>query len=336
MQVTVVIPAFNAQSTLPAAIESVRAQTHGQWEIIVVDGGSEDRTYHIAVEYSERDHRIFALRHGGCANAVDACNLGIRERSRNSRYVAILDPDDLLVSDALEGLVDVLEQHKKAVAAYGRFRLIDDAGKPLRTLAADRFTESRPAVNEDGFPTTLPLSSPLGFNALAVENCIKSTGQMLIRADALRRLGPFDPGAFPCDDWDMWIRLSLLGEIRLLDRIVLEYRTHGDGDGLGDIDIDAGELYLRRKLVHTLAGDELNRIALAGWRIRERRLIGRRVRSALTYALAGRRRQAAGQIVAAGRDSAAYLFHWGLWRDVDTLPRHAGRSLVDLRTVAQA
>jgi glycosyltransferase involved in cell wall biosynthesis len=336
MQVTVVIPAYNAQSTIGTAIDSVRAQTCGEWELIVVDGGSDDHTYKIACEYSEHDSRILAVQYAGCDNAVAALNLGVRERSRNSRYVLILDPDDRLVSDALEGLIEALEQDRSAVAAYGRFRIVDGAGNHLRTMAADRFTDNRVAVDEDGRTFLLPLESPLTFHALAVENCVKSTGQMLIRSEALRRLGPFDPKAFPNDDWDMWIRLSLVGEILLLDKIVLEYRTQTDGEGLANTEIDDGELYVRRKLAHLLAGDDLHAVALAGWRLRERRLVGRRFRSAMATGLAGRRSQAAIDIAQATRESFEYLYHWGLWRDIDMLPRHAGRIAMELRPATQS
>jgi glycosyltransferase involved in cell wall biosynthesis len=333
VNVTVVIPTYNAQSTIAATLDSVRAQTHTNWELILVDGGSTDNTFDIANDYSERDPRICAIEQANCANTVDACNFGIAQRSRGSKYVLVLDSDDLLVPDALSALVEVLENEKRVVAAYGRFRIVDEAGQHLRTLAADRFTDNRVAVDDDGYATVLPVSSSLTFNALVVENCVKSPGQMLIRADALRRLGPFDPEAFPCDDWDMWIRLSLIGEIRLVDKIVLEYRVSPDSAGLTDHEMEPGELYFRRKLAHLLRGDDMNYIALAGWRLRERRLIGRRLRSAMTFGLAGRRRDAAAGLLSAARDASVYFYHWANCRDLDDPPRHAGR-LEILRTAA--
>lgn len=325
MQVTIVIPTYNAEATLSATIESVRSQTYGNWEMIVVDGGSTDHTYQIAFEYSQRDNRIYALNSPGSTGAVEACNYGISERSRSSRCVLLLDADDMLVSDALEGLCGALIDNRDAVAAYGRFRIVDRQGNQLKTAAADRFTEHRLSVDEGGGTEMLPIDAPLTFNALVMQNCVKSTGQMLVRAEALRRLGPFDPSAFPVDDWDMWIRLSLLGEIQLLDRVVLDYRVRDEESILAEGVVEPGELYFRRKLVHTLAGDDRHAVALAGWRLRERRLVGRRVRAAFKSGFSGRWREAGVEFGGSMRDMAAYLYHWGFWRNMDSLPRHAGR-----------
>jgi len=335
VQVTIVIPTYNAESTISATIDSVRAQTYNNWELIVVDGGSKDHTYNIAFEYSQRDNRIYSLNSPSSASAVEACNYGISERSRSSRCVMVLDSDDMLVPEALESLCGGLIDNRDAVAAYGRFRIIDRAGQPLKTMAADRFTDNRLAVVEGGGIGLLPPDSPLTFNALVLQNCIKSTGQMLVKSDALRRLGPFDGAAFPVDDWDMWIRLSLMGEIQLVDRIVLDYRVKGEDSVLELGEIEPGELYFRRKLVHALAGNEYHSIALAGWRLREKRQISRRFRAAIKSGFS-RRKSDTGGVAACMRDWATYLYHWGIWRDADHLPRHARRSTVDTLTVARA
>lgn len=336
MQVTVVIPTYNAQSTIAATIDSVRAQTYGNWELIVVDGGSSDRTYEIAFEYSTRDERVYTLAMAGSMNSVDACNYGIGERSRSSRCVLVLDADDLLAPDALESLIGVLIDNREAVAVYGRFSLIDGAGHPLRSMAPDKFTNRRLHIAENGGVASLPPDAPLTFDALVLHNCIKSPGQMLIRSDALRKLGTFDPSAFPVDDWDMWVRLSLLGEIHMVDKVVLEYRVGSDESVMDDFEVVSGEIYFRRKLVHTLAGDDLHAVALAGWRQRERRLIGQHLRAAFKAAIAGRHKIARSEFGGYLRSSFAYLFHWGIWRAADHLPRHAGRRQVDSRTMAHA
>jgi len=326
VQVTIVIPTYNAQSTITATIDSVLAQTYNNWELIVVDGGSSDHTYSIAFEYTQRDHRIYSLNSPSSAGAVEACNYGISERSRSSRCVMVLDADDMLVPDALECLVRGLIDNREAVAVYGRFRIVDREGQPLKTIAADRFTDNRLYVDEGGGIGLLPPDLPLNFNALVLQNCIKSTGQMLVRSEALRRLGPFDAAAFPVDDWDMWIRLSLIGEIHMVDSIVLNYRVKGEDSVLDVGDIEPGELYFRRKLVHALARDEHHSIALAGWRLRERRLLSQRFRAAFKK----------GGMAACMKEWTTYLYHWGVWRDADRLPRHAGRPDVDGLTVARA
>src|SRR6266851_7698912 len=89
--VSVIIPAHNREAYLPAAIDSVLAQTFSDWELVVVDDGSEDGTATVAQAYACKDSRVRWIRHSQKRGAQAARNSGIHAGS--GRWVAFLDSD---------------------------------------------------------------------------------------------------------------------------------------------------------------------------------------------------------------------------------------------------
>jgi len=110
--VSVLIPAYNAKQHIREAIESVLAQRFGDWELIIVDDASTDRTYEIAQSYAN-GKRIRCFRNnsnlGKWAN-YNRC----AELSRGS-YLKFLDSDDLLYPHCLQQMVDVMKRHPETV-----------------------------------------------------------------------------------------------------------------------------------------------------------------------------------------------------------------------------
>src|SRR6266851_6749150 len=98
--VSVIIPAHNREAYLPAAIDSVLAQTFSDWELVVVDDGSEDGTATVAQAYACKDSRVRWIRHSQKRGAQAARNSGIHAGS--GRWVAFLDSDDRWLADSLE------------------------------------------------------------------------------------------------------------------------------------------------------------------------------------------------------------------------------------------
>lgn len=97
--ITFVVPAYNAVSTLEAAVRSLSEQTSDDWEAIIVDDGSVDGTGEMADELARGDGRIKAL-HQGNAGVSAARNAAIAAAS--GEYLAFLDVDDTVVSNFVE------------------------------------------------------------------------------------------------------------------------------------------------------------------------------------------------------------------------------------------
>ncbi len=229
--VSIVIPVYNGERFLSQAIESVLQQSSPDWELIVVDDGSTDGTYRIAEAYARQDPRIRVIQQPNSGSCGAARNRGMRECSSESTYVAFLDADDFWYPRALASLLQAMAGSEQAVATYGLPRLVDTASGPV---IPDRTTEweeaygrKRSAVSKRRF-VELPGDAPTTFSALVCWNWILSPGQVLIRRAALDAVGNFDPETFPSEDWDLWIRLSLLGDIVLLPEFTLNRRIHGE------------------------------------------------------------------------------------------------------------
>ncbi|MDE7414544.1 MAG: glycosyltransferase [Muribaculaceae bacterium] len=109
-KVTFVIPAYNVERFLPIAVKSVIAQTEENWEMIIVDDCSTDRTLAIAEDFAMRDPRIRVIRMGKqSGGAYLPRKRGIMEAS--TKYVAPLDADDCVGTDYLEQLLKGIEEN---------------------------------------------------------------------------------------------------------------------------------------------------------------------------------------------------------------------------------
>ena len=118
--VSVVMPVWNRQRYLAAAIESALAQTFDNFELILLDDGSTDRSPRIARRYAARDHRIRYVRqdNAGCYAARNHALALSR-----GRYTAIIDSDDTMTPDRLARQVAYLDEHARC-AAVGSLSLI--------------------------------------------------------------------------------------------------------------------------------------------------------------------------------------------------------------------
>lgn len=124
--VSVIIPCYNQAHFLSEAIESVLAQTHRDFEIIVVDDGSTDNTAEVAVRY--RDVRYIRQPNQGVASAR---NTGFGES--RGKYLVFLDADDRLLPAALEIGLNSLEAHPECAFVFGKCRYIAADGSLLPT-----------------------------------------------------------------------------------------------------------------------------------------------------------------------------------------------------------
>jgi glycosyltransferase involved in cell wall biosynthesis len=186
LHVGIVIPAHNAEGWIDRCLRSLLEQTHRAWSAVVVDDGSVDRTASEAAQF--HDDRIRLIRQPN-AGVSAARNRALQELS-GCGAIVFLDADDWLAPDALRRLAGAFREAPEAVAAVG------------------------PAVfvHPDGSVTCLR-RPPHGdiLQRLLRGNVFANGGHLLIRRDAVRRAGPFDPALRFGEDWEYWIRLALLG-----------------------------------------------------------------------------------------------------------------------------
>ncbi len=198
--VSVVIPAYNAQSTLAETVRSLLAQSLTDWQAIIVDDGSTDSTTSIASDFAWRDERITYLRQPNQGLAA-ARNTGLD--AATGRYVHVLDADDWLVPLGLERLVQAAEWSGRG-AACGSWTLHAGDGRPLGV-------------------TMLPPDQVVGLDHLLRGN-VMAPHSHVVRRDLIGDLR-FDTSMPVVEDYQMWTTLASNGVMwSAVDEVVAEYR----------------------------------------------------------------------------------------------------------------
>lgn len=202
-KVTVVIPTYNREGFIGAAIGSVLAQTFADFELIVVDDGSTDGT--AAVVAAIRDPRIRYTRqeHRGISAAM---NHGLR--AARGAYIARLDSDDVWLPELLETEVAVLDARPEVGAAYARGRGVDEGGRP--TLDVWGMAERFPG---DSFRSMLYGDFTCNITVVARRECFE-------------RAGWFDETMVTNEDWDLWLRVARHYRFAYTDRVLAHFRRH--------------------------------------------------------------------------------------------------------------
>ena len=129
--VSVITPAYRAERFIETTIESVRAQTFPDWEMLVVDDASTDGTTALVARLAERDPRVRLYRKPAQSGASASRNLAIA--AARGRWLAFLDSDDLWLPDKLERQLAFAERCGGAFL-YGGFRRISEDGGRIGRL----------------------------------------------------------------------------------------------------------------------------------------------------------------------------------------------------------
>ncbi|TIW82022.1 MAG: glycosyltransferase family 2 protein, partial [Mesorhizobium sp.] len=186
--VSIVVAAHNAEVTLARALDCLLSQKIENWEAIIVDDASTDRTPAIAARYAEHDSRFRALR--SCANsAAGARNSGIATARGN--WLMFLDADDWVDASFLSKMLAALETAPDAVAGYcGSQRVMPDG-----------------ELTASNIPTEVAIQP---FETFA-RRCAIPTNALLVDRQTIVELGGFDVSLRTCENWDLWQRVARLG-----------------------------------------------------------------------------------------------------------------------------
>ena len=209
MSVSLIIATFNHARFLPVAIDSALAQTLGGVEVIVVDDGSTDDTPAVLSRYAQRV-RVIRQANRGLAAARNA-GLAVARGT----YVSFLDADDVAMPTKLAEQAALLEASPTVGWTYCDV-LIETVATGHAMRASERFGYGGRTV--DGWL----------FAELIHGNFIPAIAP-LIRRTALDSAGGFDARLTALEDWDLWLRLSLVAEARYSPAVLVRYRVHPGG-----------------------------------------------------------------------------------------------------------
>lgn len=204
-RVSFVVPVYNAARYLREAIQSIRAQTFGDFELIAVDDGSQDSSKEILDHFARLDPRMIVISRPN-TGIVGALNDGLA-RARGE-FIARMDGDDIALPGRLAAQVDYLERHPDCVALGTNVQIIDS-----RSAVVDRHDALQ------------------GHDQIVAE-LLQGNGGAIIhpsvvfRASALSESGRYDPAFCKVEDLDLYLRLARKGRLANLPILGLQYRHH--------------------------------------------------------------------------------------------------------------
>jgi glycosyltransferase involved in cell wall biosynthesis len=210
--VTVVVPARDAARTIDETLRSVRAQTHRDLEVLVVDDGSSDDTPDIAALHAREDGRIRLISQSSCGVAA-ARNRGITEA--RGGIIAPIDADDLWRSDKIARHAEVFRARGPRVAlVYDWYATIDEQSNVL-------WTSERSSVEGD------VLRRMCGGNLLGNGSCAT------MRRSAVLEAGGYDPSlrarnAQGCEDWKLHLLIAERYDFGHVPEVLTGYRLLQD------------------------------------------------------------------------------------------------------------
>lgn len=201
--IDVLVTVYNGERFIAQTLDSVLSQTFTDWRLIVVDDLSTDSTAEIVRGYAQRDSRIMLVagEHKGIAAAA---NVGLGYVT--APLVARLDGDDIAMPQRLQVQHDYLQEHPDVLAVGSDVMLIDENNKPLRRRKAPTGWEN---IRE----------------TLKTRNCMCHPSAT-IRTEALRRIGGYRDKFRNSLDYDLWLRISEIGQIENIPQDLLLYRRH--------------------------------------------------------------------------------------------------------------
>lgn len=202
--VSVLMTAYNREKYIGAAIESVLASTYVNYELIIVDDCSKDRTVEIVRSYAEKDNRIKLFIND--QNLGQFANRNLAAKYANGKYLKYLDSDDYIYPTGLEVLVSMMEQFPEA--GYGLCSLSQDDARIYPFILNSKEAYERHFCNNIPLFHKAPLSS-------------------IILKDAFFEIGGFtNPNGE--GDYEMWLSLSVRKKVVLMPDGVVWYRVHDE------------------------------------------------------------------------------------------------------------
>jgi len=204
---SVVMPAYNAERFIGAAIDSVLNQTVSDLELIIVEDGSSDRTWQIIQGYAGRDERITAIRNATNMGIARSLNRGVAEA--RALRIGRLDADDIAVPDRFEKQLSAMAAHPEIVVVGSNALHFNENGKILGLSMAG--------------PTSI---QDFRDRRAAGDITMVLDGTSMFRRDIFELAGPYDPDMDAAPEVDLFSRMAAFGAIVALEEPLIRYRLY--------------------------------------------------------------------------------------------------------------
>lgn len=214
--ISIIMPVYNRERHLPAAVESLRAQTLSNWELVVIDDGSTDGTPDLLHEYAKKDSRIRPFHHPA---ATIAENRNYALNRTGGEFIGILDSDDIALPNRFAHQIAFLNGSPKLDGVGSGLEFIDANGVPAPVEKyKQRLTQ----------PDELRRRQREGWSCFVHSS-------MLFRRKVMDAVGGYRPIFKLAEDDDLFLRLLDRFNLANLPETLIQYRWHS-GNTTGSLD----------------------------------------------------------------------------------------------------
>lgn len=228
--VSVVIPTYNRAYLLRKSITSVLNQTYADFEVIIVDDGSTDKSEELIKSFE--DNRIRYIKHDKNKGVSQALNTGIR--SSRGKYISFLGSDDAWLPQKLEKELEIFQKSDSHVGVvYSGLWQIKNNKK--KYVPSSRINKKEGNIHEE----------------ILLGNFVN--GLSLIREECFEKVGLFDVNLLGLVDWDLYIRISKFYEFRFVDEPLIIAPLSDDS-----ISINSAKIVNAYQLILEKHRDEFN------------------------------------------------------------------------------
>jgi glycosyltransferase involved in cell wall biosynthesis len=227
--VTVLMPVYNAEKYLKESIDSILNQTFKDFEFLIIDDGSEDKSVEIIKPYLNEQVRL--IQHKNNKGLVRTLNEGLE--LANGKYIARMDADDIALPKRLELQAEYLERNPGCDFIASTISIINEEGKKIGFWPEDRRIIS---------------NSKIKFFSLYT-NCVAHP--TIMGKKTIFRKYKYNENQASIEDYDLWLRVLDGGNvISKLDNVLLFYRKHASSITQSLSNYDPRVRVLRCKLVY--------------------------------------------------------------------------------------
>jgi glycosyltransferase involved in cell wall biosynthesis len=223
------MPVYNGEKYVAESIRAILAQTFSDFELIISDNASDDRTEQICREFARQDSRIRYFRNA--ENIGAAGNYNRLFDLARGQFFRWANADDLFAPTLHALCLKALRDNPDAVLSYGKTEIIDESGQMIK-----RYEDNLHLVDESAYSRFQRF-----FRQVGLTNVIYG----LMRTDAVRQTGVFGDGTLPAADVGFMAELTLLGTFIEVPDVLFYRRMHSDASSFDRDDDERQQTFWR-------------------------------------------------------------------------------------------
>lgn len=218
--VSVIIPVYNHEKFIGDTIKSVLDQSYENWELLIVDDCSLDKSWSVIQEYAKNDNRIKIFKNE--INKGLIYNWEFLLGQATGEYIAFLEGDDYLYEDNLKKKIEIFEKYPEVAMVYCNLDIINENGRVILGNYYGRYRiitykNEKIKPEEYFFAKIAPFSS---YSQIMIRKSVIADGIIPRTLDQ-------DAKVFLPSDWDYNFRISTQKNVYFIEDVILGYRKHG-------------------------------------------------------------------------------------------------------------